>query len=189
MKAVFLSASVPRPDRDPKYLATSNVPLIRDAVEALVARVVPAGLLVWGGHPAIAPVVRQVAERTGSTQRVETWQSEWFRGQVVDDTLALPNIRWTPKGADLLASLALMRTQMFQRGGLLAAVFIGGMEGIAIEHDLFLAANPGKPVYPIGSTGGAAALMLPQVVPPGPLRDRLQYDLRYDALFEDLIPL
>jgi hypothetical protein len=59
--AVFLSASVPDPKRDPKYYRTADVTAIRDAVRALVTIVLPKARLVWGGHPAITPPVRVIA--------------------------------------------------------------------------------------------------------------------------------
>jgi hypothetical protein len=49
-----------------------------------------------------------------------------------------------------------MRRQMLSRTDLIAAVFIGGMSGVEIEHDIFRAHNPHAKVLPIASTGGAA---------------------------------
>jgi hypothetical protein len=42
---VFLSASVPLPNRDPEFLATADVVAIREAIKALVGEVIPKGYL------------------------------------------------------------------------------------------------------------------------------------------------
>ena len=54
---VFLSASIPDKDRDPKYYETADFVAIRDAVIAIATVVVPEYRLVWGGHPAITPLI------------------------------------------------------------------------------------------------------------------------------------
>jgi SLOG cluster3 family len=56
---IFLSASVPLPSRNPLYFDTADVIAIRDAVRALTMVVVEQHVqLVFGGHPAITPMIR-----------------------------------------------------------------------------------------------------------------------------------
>lgn len=55
---VFLSASIPDPARDKRYFGTGDTIAIRDAVIALVSVVLPRTKLVFGGHPAITPLVK-----------------------------------------------------------------------------------------------------------------------------------
>lgn len=188
MKAVFLSASIPDPSRDPVYHRTGDVVRIREAVAALVEVVLPRGRLVWGGHPAIAPFVRRVAERLGRADRVETWQSEYFRGRIPPDTQQLPGIRWTPAGRDRADSLAIMRRQMLAAHPYAAAVFIGGMEGVEDEYTVVRELLPDVPAFPLASTG-AAALRLWRRHPQrdSNVQDRLRDDLVYDLLLEDLL--
>ena len=60
MNYIFLSASIPVKDRNPKYFTTVDVLAIREAIRALVTVVLPKTILVWGGHPAIIPIIRTV---------------------------------------------------------------------------------------------------------------------------------
>jgi len=55
---IFLSASVPAPG-EPFY-DTIDVIAIRDSVKALATVVLPKAHLIWGGHPAITPLIRNV---------------------------------------------------------------------------------------------------------------------------------
>jgi len=58
---VFLSASVPDPSRHAAYFQTARPARIREAVTQLARVVLPHGLLVFGGHPAISPLVLKEA--------------------------------------------------------------------------------------------------------------------------------
>ena len=49
-----------------------------------------------------------------------------------------------------------MREQMLSREDLSAAVFIGGMDGVEAEHELFRRFHPAAKVVPVSSPGGAA---------------------------------
>jgi len=60
---VFLSASEPYPARAREYFESQNLANIRAAIRALCAHVLPHQPLVFGGHPAITPLVRGIAER------------------------------------------------------------------------------------------------------------------------------
>jgi len=63
LKKIFLSASIPLVDRDPKYFNTADNTAIRDAVIALARIVLPKAELVWGGHPSITPLIKLVLEK------------------------------------------------------------------------------------------------------------------------------
>ena len=58
LKKIFLSASIPLADRDPKYFDTADNTAIRDAVIALARIVLPKAELVWGGHLSITPLIK-----------------------------------------------------------------------------------------------------------------------------------
>ena len=55
--AIFLSAGVPDPKRGPEYAATADTVAICAAVSALVHVALGRRLLVWGGQPAITPMI------------------------------------------------------------------------------------------------------------------------------------
>jgi len=188
VKAVFLSASVPDPQRHPRYHRTGDVVAIRDATEALVRFVLPRGMLVWGGHPAIAPFVRHIAEELGLLNSVETWQSEYFRDKIPKDTQRLPDIQWSSEGETRETSLLRMREEMLSSHPIVAGIFIGGMEGVEEESDLLRRSHPECPVFHLGSTGGAARFLWES----NPNRNsetqwRLGTDLKFDLLFEDIL--
>jgi hypothetical protein len=71
--SIFLSASVPHPDRDERYHAIPEAQVeIEDAVVALARAVfAEGGRLVFGGHPSIAPLVALVAGEYLSALRLE----------------------------------------------------------------------------------------------------------------------
>ncbi|HMF36309.1 MAG TPA: hypothetical protein VKF17_06700, partial [Isosphaeraceae bacterium] len=66
---IFLSASVP--NRDLQTYVPDPV-AIREAVRALVGitLAVPGRLLIFGGHPAISPMVWEDAESLGAVDRI-----------------------------------------------------------------------------------------------------------------------
>ena len=56
MSAIFLSASVPTVGRG-NYYETADPFLIQIAVRELVFAVIKNQKIVWGGHPAITPMI------------------------------------------------------------------------------------------------------------------------------------
>ncbi len=48
-----------------------------------------------------------------------------------------------------------MRKEMIESSNIVAAIFIGGMEGIEEEFNLFIEFHPNLPIYLMASTGGA----------------------------------
>ena len=82
VKNIFLSASVPLKERDPKFFETADVIAIRDAVIALASTVLANKEyhLIWGGHPSITPLITLVLERYGlkMSDRVTLYQSMEF---------------------------------------------------------------------------------------------------------------
>lgn len=168
---IFLSASVP--DHDLQIYQKEPI-AIRDAVRAVVAHVTVGGPLVFGGHPAITPLVWQAARSLDADENVYIYQSEKYRNLIPKEASYFSRLVWTkairklhpdPNDPwDKKASLSEMREQMIVNrqidSGVLpefaAAVFIGGMDGVEDEWKLFVAKYPGTPAYPIASTEGAA---------------------------------
>ncbi len=185
---VFLSASVPDPKRDQKYWSTADITSIREAVRALSIVTLPRRLLVFGGHPAIAPLIVLVAQRLGYESRVRIFQSEFFRAVVPRESLTLPHIQWTKVvDGDRDRSLEHMRETMLGSFRFASAVFIGGMDGVEREFELFQRLHTSTPVYPIASTGGAALLIWEKLRHiPANTRTFLTEEIVYDALFRSL---
>lgn len=189
METVFLSASVPDPRRDPRYYDTADVVAIREAVRALASVVLPRARLVFGGHPAVTPMVRQVAEALGRVDRVRIYQSRYFAPEAPADNAAFPWLVWVDADGDQAGSLLRMREAMLSRHRLKAAVFVGGMDGVVDEHAMVCRLQPGAVRLPVGSTGAAALVLL---AAPGtglaPETARmLERDTVYGALFERLL--
>ena len=158
MGSIFLSASVPVIGRG-TYHETANPFLIQCAVRELVIEVIRQHKIVWGGHPAITPMVWTICEDLGIdySESVILYQSNYFKDRFPEENQRFNNVIFTdPVQNDQDASLALMRDDMLSRDDLVAAVFIGGMEGIEIEYDMFIERHPGAIVLPVSAPGGAA---------------------------------
>jgi hypothetical protein len=155
---VFLSASVPIPGRG-EFYKTADPFLIQAAVRELVILMMGRKKLVWGGHPAITPMVWAVCEDLDISyaDSVVLYQSKLFEDMYPEENGRFANVVYTEAVPnDRAASLKLMREQMLSRPLLEAAVLIGGMEGIIEECDMFRKLHPDKPVVPVMAPGGAA---------------------------------
>ena len=195
-RGVFLSASVTDPRRHPKYFQTARANLIREAVVALAAEVLPQGELVFGGHPSISPLVARVAGDLGRFEGVVVFQSLWFhptegkdpKSRVPADSLAFPRITWTPLADSREGSLEAMRRAMVGSRPFACGVFVGGMEGVEREWELFGDAQARAPAYAVASTGGVALELWEKRSKLDPaLAGRLRGDLVYQDLFRSLL--
>lgn len=190
MSAVFVSASIPDPRRDPRYHSTADVVAIREAVRALAAVVICRAPLVFGGHPAITPLIRHVAERVGHADRITIYQSEFFRAFFPADNAFFRNMVVVPEvPGDREASLLRMRTTMFQAHDFAGGVFIGGMEGVEQEFELFRHLCPRARWFPVGTSGAAARIVLDahRAELPAAEHAALAKDLVYGPMFEQLL--
>src|SRR4051794_32326260 len=126
MRHFFLSGSIPDPRRDPRYIETADLIAIRESVAALAAVIFKRGKLVFGGHPAISPLVLVVARSLKAEEHVRIYQSEFFRQQIPPESSAFADFVWTPRvDNNRDASLELMRARMIADGPFEAAFFIG----------------------------------------------------------------
>jgi len=190
MKKIFLSASVPKLDRPEQYYNTADVIAIRDAVKALATVVIPKAELIWGGHPAITPLIREILERmnTNVQHHVTIYQSGFFEGHFPKDNKAFEHIIITEPKADKPKSLDEMRARMIGDNDFAAGIFIGGMEGVEEEYGLFKQYHPATPALAIASTGAAAGIVYKKELEDGSNPDtRLKDDYAYMALFKDLL--
>ncbi|MDY0273239.1 MAG: hypothetical protein RBR37_12145 [Advenella sp.] len=158
MSAIFLSASVPLVNRG-TYHETANPFLIQCAVRELVIAVIRRHKIVWGGHPAITPMIWSICEDLGMdyAQSVVLYQSRFFEDRYPEENKHFKNVVFTEAiPNDREASLLFMREKMLSREDLVAAVFIGGMEGVEVEHEIFRRFHPASKVLPVPAPGGAA---------------------------------
>jgi hypothetical protein len=187
---VFLSASVPLPSRNPAYFKTANVIAIRDAVRALTIVVSERHIkLVFGGHPAISPMIRLQIAQTGNRvgDHVVMFQSRFFERQFPDDNAAFEKVELVDAVQnDREKSLLYMRKTMLAKP-FDAGVFIGGMEGVEQEFDMFRHLQPDIPVFPIASTGAAAAILYDRDDDLQHKHPELRDEISYLTLMRDLI--
>lgn len=186
---VFLSAGVPTSRHQGRYLRVTDAPArIDDAVKDLARAVFSeGGRLVFGGHPAISPLVAMVAgeyrqpaqiERTGRKEPTYTpiiiYQSLVFKDRMPEATREMElfryaQVRWTEVAPGELdaqnseqarQSLLTMRQKMISETQPIAMVCIGGMDGVIAEVELFrqLTLNR-RGVFTLPSTGGAASIL------------------------------
>jgi hypothetical protein len=184
---IFLSASVPLPNRDRRFFDTADVLAIREAVKALVEVVLPIGRITCGGHPAITPLLALFVRESGLRQdRVTIFQSALFEGRMPADLSDFVDVRVIPSvGTDREASLTAMREEMVISQRFAAAVVIGGMEGVFEEMDLFVRHHPTAVVLPLASTGAAAAIIHEK----GCYDKKLARELTFPSLFRRKLPL
>lgn len=186
LNKIFLSASIPYADRHPQFYDTADVLAIRDSIRALAAVVIPKAHLVWGGHPAITPLIRHVVERmTGEWKsHITLYQSNHFEKSFPEDNFAFENIQLTPDYGDIPSSIFQLRKRMFEENNFSAAIFIGGMEGVIDEYRMFREYYPQAVTIPLASTGAAAKIVYDEFQNNN---ERLVGDYAYMALFRDLL--
>ncbi len=182
-EAIFLSAGVPDPRRGPYFAATADTVAITAAVSALAYVVLGRRRLVWGGHPAITPMILVMSEGMSIdyAQWVTLYQSEYFEDEFPEDNKRFKNVVFTKKYSnDREASLKLMRERMFKENEFKAAVFIGGMGGVIAECEMFSQLQPHAKIIPVTSTGGASLDVAAKL---GEVPTDFQNERDYVALF------
>lgn len=177
MSAIFLSASVPVVGRG-DYFETADPFLIQTAVREFVSAVLGRRLVVWGGHPAITPMVWAVCEDLGVNfaNAVVLYQSKFFSDMFPEENNRFRNVVYVDAvDGSRRASLLRMRREMLSRNDLESAVFIGGMEGVLEEHDLFMELHPKAKILTVPAAGGAARQLAEKLSPRGPNLQELDF--------------
>lgn len=187
LNKVFLSASIPYPERDRKYYDTADIVSIRDSVRALATVVIPKAHLIWGGHPSITPLIRFVMERMNADlkKHITLYQSLYFEDKFPPDNFAFETVVLTDRKDTREESLSFMRSQLINENDFKVGIFIGGMEGINDEYLIFRDKHPNALILPIASTGAAAKFLYDSQ--PDKFDSRLLNDYAYMALFRDLL--
>lgn len=185
IKNIFLSASIPLQERDPQYIETADIIAIRDAVIALTTVVLPRYRLIWGGHPSITPLIYHVMEKLNLNiqEHVTLYQSRFFEKHFPKDNNKFKNIVLTDiVDDDRESSLLHMRSRMLGESEFAAGIFIGGMEGVEEEYDMFIEKHPKALVLPIASTGAGAKKIYDERFTDK--NERLVKDYAYMSLFQ-----
>lgn len=185
IKNIFLSASIPLQERDPQYIETADIIAIRDAVIALTTVVLPRYRLIWGGHPSITPLIYHVMEKLNLNiqEHVTLYQSRFFEKYFPKDNNKFKNIVLTDiVDDDRESSLLHMRGRMLGESEFAAGIFIGGMEGVEEEYDMFIEKHPKALALPIASTGAAAKKIYDERFTDK--NERLVKDYAYMSLFQ-----
>ncbi|MDI1317441.1 hypothetical protein [Flavobacterium sp.] len=187
MKNIFLSASIPLPERHPKYYDTADIIAIREAVISLVTVVLPHHRIIWGGHPSITPLIYYVMQKMNLTiqEHVKLYQSDFFKDKFPEDNNKFQNIIFTENMGELPSSIQRMRERMFSENEFAAGIFIGGMDGIEVEYNMFREYHPNAILLPIASTGAATKIVYENLKEPK--NERLLKDYGYMSLFQKLL--
>lgn len=159
---VFLSASVPQ-----NLVESNKAQGMYDLLVALAGGILSnSGVLVFGGHPSVTPIIHKVVLLTGAEyEQIHLFQLERFRKfvpQQIQDVFR--NISWTQPVEDdeepLVKELGEMRDAMVRDAR--AGIFIGGKTegfagkkpGIRDEYERFLDRHSKGPVYLVGMLEG-----------------------------------
>lgn len=156
---IFLSASVPKVGRG-NFSDDANPFLIQLAVRELATTIVRSGKLIWGGHPSITPMIWAVCEylQVSYEDKVKLYQSRYFEEDFPDENAHFKNVVFVDRiDNSMESSLAKMRHRMLTEEQFDAGVFIGGMEGVLVEYELFKKHQSRARQLVITSPGGAAA--------------------------------
>lgn len=167
--SIFLSGSIPSEDRwDGEFHPLE----ITDAVVAFArACLTHRYRIVTAAHPTLAPLLLYVAAEfpASAEAQVVIYQSHLFETVLPTATRrfeadGVGELVWTEAASDdeplparWDASLHEMRSRMLKETDPLAAVFIGGMEGIREEFSMFTDLYPGRPTFAVRRPGGEAA--------------------------------
>lgn len=184
-RRIFLSASVPVQGRG-DFHETANPFLIQFAIRELLTVCLGRRVLVWGGHPAITPMVWAVCEDldVAYSKAVVLYQSKLFADVFPVENEQFANCVYVDAvDADRAKSIEHMRIEMLSQN-FEAGVFIGGMEGIADEHKLFANLHPNAKVIAVASPGGAAQQLATKL---GQLNERIDFArMFYEQLGVDI---
>ncbi len=189
LKNIFLSASIPLPEKDQEFVETADIIAIRDAVIALTTVVLPKHRIIWGGHPSITPLIYYVMQKLklNIQEHVKLYQSLYFEKELPIDNKQFKDIDFTEDTGDEKSSIQIMRVKMLTDHRFEAGIFIGGMKGIKEEFNMFKEMHPHALLLPIASTGAATKIVYDSLLPEKFKNERLLKDYGYMSLFQELL--
>ena len=187
-RSIFLSAGVPDPNAK-HYMGEADTAAISALVSALLFVALGRRQIVWGGHPAITPMIWAYAEALNVDygKWVTLYQSDFFKDDFPEENARFGNVIVSKAvEGDREQSLEIMRRRMLSETRFEAAIFAGGMGGIFDEYRLVTELAADAKILPIVSTGGAAAALGAEVKASSDLVDELDYvALLFDRLSID----
>lgn len=187
-RSIFLSAGVPDPTAK-HFMGEGDTAAISALVSALLFVALGRRPIVWGGHPAITPMIWAYAEALSVdyAKWVTLYQSKFFEDDFPEENARFGNVIVTEAvQGDRERSLEIMRRRMLSESSFEAAVFAGGMGGIFEEYRLVTELAGQAIILPIVSTGGAAAALGAEIKASRDLSDELDYvALLFDRLSID----
>lgn len=183
---IFLSAGIPDPARGGNEYPAADLLAVREVIKALAMVIIPETQLVWGGHPAITPMIRVILDRLDKKveDHVTLYQSAFFQNVFPPEAKTFEKLIITPAGADRDGSLAIMRQQMIGSHAFKAGIFVAGMAGVIDEYALFRKLHPGALVLPMVTTGGAAERLFEQL--DGLFKKTALQKRAYISMFQEL---
>lgn len=183
---IFLSASVPTPERE--FFGTENIFAIREAIIAFTTVCVQYGIrFYFGGHPAIAPLVWDVAMQNikQGMPLIDIYQSKVFGENIPKEVQDFNNVHFTEAvNGSVQESVIAMRKQMFTENQTECAIFIGGMNGILDEYNMLHSMYPKAKFYAFASTGGASIELYKKI---GEHNELLENSYAYVSIFRKLL--
>lgn len=184
---IFLSAGIPVSEQEFNKYGNTDVIAIREAIKALASVVLPKTHLIWGGHPSITPIIRFVLERMDFKvhDHVTLYQSAFFQNDFPKENQAFENIIITEREDTKEKSLEKMREKMIRYNNFNAGIFIGGLQGVKTEFEMFREWHPNAIFLPVASTGGAAKSIFDEYSQI--LNPRLKDDFAYLSLYKALL--
>jgi len=160
MTHIFLSAGIPAPE-DP-YADKCDPFLVHAAIRAFLSLALGRRHIVWGGHPAITPMVVVACQSLGIeyAKAVTLYQSKYFSSVFPGGNDHFGNVVLVNASKDESASLKEMRERMLSDFEFSAGIFVGGKEGVIEEYRLFRQYHPEATALVVKRPGGAAAKIL-----------------------------
>lgn len=192
---IFLSGSIPDPDRwegafDPLEITDAVVTFARACLTSNYR-------IVTAAHPTLAPLLLYVAAEFPPSDEpsIVVYQSLLFGNVLPTETRrfeaeGVGQLVWTdahdgdrPEPGCWDASLKLMRGRMLRETDPQGAVFVGGMEGIRSEFDMFSTLHHDRPMLAVRRPGGEAATLISSEMQSALLD--LDQELTYPSLWRE----
>lgn len=129
--------------------------------------------------------IAETGERVGD--RVVMFRSRFFEREFPEDNAAFEKVVLVDTVQnDKEKSLLHMREVMLARP-FSVGLFIGGMEGVEMEYDMFRQMHPAVPAFPIASTGAAAGMLFKRDRHLRHSHPELRDEISYLTLMRDLV--
>ena len=115
---------------------------------------------------------------------VELYQSRFFEKFYPKDNNKFENVILTPVLEDRDSSLRLMRELMLGNKEFAAGIFIGGMDGVEDEYEIFKEFHPNAIIIALASTGAAAKIIHQNQINPN---ERFLNDYAFSSTFKEFL--